>query len=294
MWPVIWTHLLHQVWDRKPVYFRGVDVDVFAVINFLLYFTSTDCGVVKIGQIKSYWWHKFIFFYKACTGDIKILIGKTKGSEDLLFLEECDISSQPLCGVLNPPKGLGCKCHREQLHTGLISFLTGLGAGLPTSLQCRSTVNYIFLPNRQTRAAARHLTSSHTQVINNLQLITGAWVTLHKLNKLIEQISAERWREPLRFWDLWGVSIPQKAPDIHTTHWGAGLCWERTAIVTAVSGQAVIVQLPLWDWLRRAGPPYDLNTHTVLEAFPTCFPMVILSWNLLLVWEGATWQVMLL
>lgn len=56
--------------------------------------------------------------------------------------------------------------------------------------------------------------------------------------------------------------VPQRAPDSHTTHWGAGLCGKRTAIVTAITGQAAIVQLPLWDWLRHAGPPYDLNRHT--------------------------------
>ena len=60
--------------------------------------------------------------------------------------------------------------------------------------------------------------------------------------------------------------------------------------------QAAIVQLPLWDWLRHAGPPYDLSTgahththtHTPFETFLTCFPMVILPQNPQLVWEGAT------
>lgn len=47
-----------------------------------------------------------------------------------------------------------------------------------------------------------------------------------------------------------------------TTHRGAGLCGERMAIVTAVTGQAAIVQLPLWDWLKQAGPPCDLKTQT--------------------------------
>lgn len=62
--------------------------------------------------------------------------------------------------------------------------------------------------------------------------------------------------------------LPEGPPDshathtTHTTHWGAGLCGEQTAIVTAVTGQAAIVQLPLWDWLKQAGPPFDPNTHT--------------------------------
>lgn len=53
-----------------------------------------------------------------------------------MFLEECDINSQPLCG-LKSSQLLGCNCQCEQLYTGIISFLTGLGAALPTSLQCR-------------------------------------------------------------------------------------------------------------------------------------------------------------
>lgn len=53
----------------------------------------------------------------------------------------------------------------------------------------------------------------------------------------------------------------QRAPDRAASHRGARLCEEPTAIVTAVTGQAAIVQLPLWDQLRRAGPPCDLNTH---------------------------------
>lgn len=101
----------------------------------------------------------------------------------------------------------------------------------------------------------------------------------------------ENWRtESLR--SVWEsserFSVPQRAPDSLTTHWGAGLCGERTGIVAAVTGQAAIVQLPLWDWLRHAGPPYDLNTHThtdthihtPFETFLTCFPMVILSQTL--------------
>lgn len=103
------------------------------------------------------------------------------------------------------------------------------------------------------------------QVSNTLQLITGVWVTLRELNKKMKMNRTNQGREIKSNRVLGSCKAfpsPQKAPDIHTTHWGAGLCGEWTAIVTAVSGQAVIVQLPLWDWLKRAGPPYDLNTYT--------------------------------
>lgn len=39
----------------------------------------------------------------------------------------------------------------------------------------------------------------------------------------------------------------------------------QTAIVATVTDRAAIVQAALWDWLRCAGPPYDLNTHTLRD-----------------------------
>lgn len=55
---------------------------------------------------------------------------------------------------------------------------------------------------------------------------------------------------------------------------------EQTAIVATVTGRAAIVRLSVWDWLRCAAPPYNLNTHRALETFLTCFPMVIFFQNI--------------